>query len=103
MPSRLQISEVSEQADGLPRLLVTRASASCTGLRDKIVKPQATKHHSSRVCRKLRETIILTKFYILLVHCVGDFAVAIIVIIWTNKILLVGKNRVERFIVEQPG
>ena len=40
MPSRLQISEVSEQADGLPRLLDTPASASCAGLRDKNVTPQ---------------------------------------------------------------
>ena len=46
--------------------------------------------------------ILLTKFHKLLVHCVGDLAVAI-VIIWINIILLVGKNRVERFIVEQPG
>ena len=40
MPSRLQISEVSEQADGLSRLLDTPASASCAGLRDKNVTPQ---------------------------------------------------------------
>ena len=69
---------------------------------DKINKPQAGRHHSTRVCRKLRKTILLTKFHKLLVHCVGDIAVAN-VIIWINIILLVGKNRVERFIVEQPG
>ena len=32
----------------------------------------------------------------------GDLIVAL-VIVWINIILLVGKNRVERFIVEQPG
>ena len=61
---------------------------------DKINKPQAGRHHSTRVCRKLRKTILLTKFHKLLIHCIGDIAVTNI-IVWTNKILLVGKNRVE--------
>ena len=42
------------------------------------------------------------KFHKLLTHCIGGITVAN-VIIWINIILLVGKNRVERFIVEQPG
>ena len=69
---------------------------------DKINRPMARRHHSTKVCRTPREPILLTKFHKLLVHCVGDIAVAN-VIIWINIILLVGKNRVERFIVEQPG
>ncbi len=69
---------------------------------DKINKPPAGRHHSTRVCRKLRKTILLTKFHKLLIHCIGGIIVANI-IVWTNKILLVGKNRVDRFIVEQPG
>ena len=58
---------------------------------DEINKPQAGRHHSTRVCRKPRKTILLTKFHKLLIHCIGGIIVAN-VIIWTNKILLVGKT-----------
>ena len=58
---------------------------------DKINKPKARRHHSTRVCRKPRETILLMKFHKLLILCIGGIIVAN-VIIWTNKILLVGKT-----------
>ena len=70
---------------------------------DKINKPQAGRHHSTRVCRKLRKTILLTKFYILLVHCVGDFIATIIVIIWINKILLVENTAGIHYLWNNPG
>ena len=95
-------AEVSVEASDQPAYWTPGLVLVVANFVDKINKPQAGRHHSTRVCRKLRKTILLTKFHKLLIHCIGDIIVAN-VIVWTNKILLVGKNRVERFIVEQPG
>ena len=43
---------------------------------DKINRPKARRHHSTKVCQTPREPILLTKFHKLLIHCIGGGIVA---------------------------
>ena len=84
-------AEVSVGASGQPAYWTPSLVLVVADFVDKINKPKARRHHSTRVCQKPRETILLTKFHKLLILCIGGIIVAN-VIIWTNKILLVGKT-----------
>ena len=69
-------AEVSVEASDQPAYWTPSLVLVVANFVDKINKPKARRHHSTKVCRKPREPILLTKFHKLLILCIGGIIVA---------------------------